>query len=37
MGENTGCGTIIAIIAGIGLIVSIITSVVLDIELLSLF
>ncbi len=37
MGENTGCGTIIAILIGIGLVVSIITTIVADINLLSMF
>ena len=34
-GENTGCGMIIAILAVIGLVISIITSIALDIELLG--
>lgn len=35
MGENTGCGTIIAILVAVGLVVSIITSVIADINLLG--
>ncbi len=34
-GENTGCGTIIAILVGIGLVVSIITSIIADINFLD--
>ncbi len=36
-GQNTGCGIIFAILAGALIIVSIITSIVADINLLSMF
>lgn len=35
MGDNNGCGTIIAILIGIGLVISIITSIVADVNLLG--
>lgn len=34
-GQNTGCGMIIAVLVGISLVISIITSIVADINLLG--
>lgn len=34
-GQNTGCGTIFAIVAGIGLIISIIVGIVADLNFLD--